>query len=180
MYSPSQHPASINGGGQLSGARGVRHVHHARKTGERPASCGAYNEKTEAEGEKRAGHNARTFRTATVHCSSGRAMSLPPPPLPSMALDPRVLQMLGQPKLPLLGQFPPLRIPPLVKSEPIPHWHSSLPRRRASQWPEGQSARQSRRRLQRSPPSDGRRPVVLPVSTPCRSTTWADAIWVAG
>ena len=36
MYSPTQHPASINGGGQLSGARGrdrgargVRHVHHA-------------------------------------------------------------------------------------------------------------------------------------------------------
>ena len=42
-----------------------------------------------------------------------------------MALDPRVLQMLGQPKLPLLGQFPPLRIPPLVKSEPIPQLSSS-------------------------------------------------------
>ena len=33
--------------------------------------------------------------------------------------------MLGQPKLPLPGQLPPLRIPPLVKSEPIPQLSSS-------------------------------------------------------
>ena len=136
---------SCNGGGQLSGARG----------------------------RGRHVHHARRARDSPLV----PAMSLPPPlwRLPRMALDPKVLQMLTQPKLPLLGQFPPLRIPPPVRFEPIPQ------RRRASQWPLGQSARHSRRRLlvQRSPPSDGRRAVVLLVSTPCRSTTWADAIWVA-
>ena len=50
--------------------------------------------------------------------------TLPPPPLLSLALDPNVLRMLGEP-----GQFPPIRIPALLKSEPVSELASSKKRK---------------------------------------------------
>ena len=43
-----------------------------------------------------------------------------------MALGPNLLRMLGEP-----GQFPPIRIPALLKSEPVPELASSKKRKPA-------------------------------------------------